>query len=496
MGMSANKMSDWQLPQRQSPAAVFGILGKIILQLLKFFWPVLVLYFMKNERDESSFYVFWSIAGFGLLSLAGTFISYWFRKFYIRDNQLIVQSGWLQKKNLSIPFQNIQAVHLEQNVWQQAFGVTKVSFDATGSEKVEVQLDALETGKARELKNLLMGDAQEKEDPEAEPEKERKHTYRLGFADLLKLSLTANHLEALLILLAFSYNITREIKRIFDFDEQEYMETYALESLSQTAYIVFALLFTVAIISLLFSIVRTIIKFFDFSLTDNRLSWKIAYGLFNRQQKSIPLNKIQIISWRASWLRRKFDYWIILVQSVGHSKQAKKQHVQIPVLDFSGVVNLAGSYQKFTGIDPEKSNPIKPDYWKRKALLTGLPLAVIPVLASWYWIEWWALGFSLLFLYVAGHYYIAWKNFRWETVPSGLQVLSGAWGRKYTLLKWSKIQQVHIHQSPYQRRNGLANIIFLTAGGRVVLPYLSLSSATELVDMVLYEVESKNEAWM
>ena len=491
----SSNTSPWESPQRQSPAAIFIILGKTSLQLLKSLWPVLVVYFVQNEKDDFSLWLLWFVAGFGVLSLLGTFTGYWFRKFYIRENHLIVQSGWLRKKNLSIPFQNIQAVHLEQNVWQQLLSVSRVSFDATGSEKVEVQLDALATEKAEELKRLLMSQARSGAD-QKEDAGESKRSYRLGFTDLLKLSLTANHIEAFLILLIFGLNLMGEIKRFIDFDEQEYINTYARETLSQTTYVLFVLLLAIATVSLLFSIVRTFIRFFEFSLSDNGQSWKITHGLFNRQQKTIPLNKIQLISWQASWLRRKLNYWIIRVQSVGHSQQDRKQHVQIPILAFPRVVALADSYQEFRGIDPEQSKPIQADYWKRKTLLIGLPLAIIPMLASWYWLEWWALGFLLLAAYTTGHYYVAWKNFRWQTIPAGLQIRSGAWGRKFSLLNWNKVQQVHIRQTPYQRRNNLADLVFVTAGGRIRLPYLSLSTAIALADQVLYEVESKNESWM
>lgn len=497
MEILINNFSPWQKPQRQSPAAIFLILVKVSFQLLKFMWPVLAIYFIRNEKEESSTWVLWMMIGFGVLSLLGTIITYWFSKFYISENQLIVQSGWLRKKNLSIPLQNIQAVHLEQNVWQQVFGVSKVSFDATGSEKVEVQLDALATGKAEELKRLLMDHKQNQPHLKPETVSQSPHSYKLGLADLIKLSLTANHLEAFLLLFAFSFNLIGEVRRIFDFDEQEeYFESYAQEMLGQTAYIAFVLLLGVATVSLLFSTVRVFIKFFDFSLSDNDQTWKIKHGLLNRQQKSIPLKKIQIISWRTSWLRRKFDYWTLLVQSVGHSRQQQKQHVQIPILAFSEVVRLVESYQKFTGIDGPSSNSIEPDYWKRKSLLLGLPLAIIPMVASWFWIEWWSLFFLLVAVYTTAHYYVVYKNFRWQSVPAGLQLVSGAWGRKFTLLNWPKVQQVHIHQSPYQRRQQLATIVFLTAGGRVVLPYLKLSAATALADRVLYEVESRNEPWM
>jgi putative membrane protein len=319
--------------------------------------------------------------------------------------------------------------------------------------------------------------------------------YKLSFPDLMKLSLTANHLEAFLILLALGLNLLEEIGQVFDFNGQAYINSYARENVDQTDKV--ALLFIgIAIISVLFSVVRTLIKFFGFTLTDTSKEWKISFGLFNRQQKTIPLQKIQILSWRATWFRRKFDYWIMHVQAVGHNEKNRKQHVQIPVLEFPTVLKLASSYQEYIGIDPLMSNKIEPEYWKRKSLMVGLPFFLVPMAASWFWIGWWALGFVFIFIYLTGYFYKYYQNFCWKTPETGVQLRSGVWGRKFTLLNWKKIQQVHIHQSPYQRRHQLANVIFLTAGGKVVLPYLRLTTATALVDYVIYDVESKDENWM
>lgn len=496
MEAATNNESIWHSPQRQSPAAIFIILWSTSLKLLKGFWPVLLLYFFKGEKDENSVSIFFIIVAFTLISLLGTVISYWFKKFYISEDNLIVKSGWLRKKSLSIPFQNIQAVHLEQNVWQQALNVSKVSFDATGSEKVEVQLDALSTKKAEDLKDLLMNYVKVNQAVGRENIIEENDTYTLPFGDLIKLSLTANHLEAFLILLALGFNVLEEIRSIFDFDEQEYLDTYGNEIFSQTLSMAFLLFLGVAFISIVFSIARTATKFFKFSLVDNHKEWKITFGLFNREQKTIPLKKIQILSWRASWLRRKFNYWIMQVQTVGANKKSKKEHIQIPVLASAPMIHLANAYQKFEKIDQEKSESIAAAYWKRKVLTIALPLAIVPTLISWNWFHWWSFLFLVISVYLTAYFYKSWKNFRWQGPEEGIQLQSGAWGRKFTLLNWSKIQQVQIHQNIYQRKHQLANVLFITAGGNVKLPYISLGKATSMVDYVLYYVESKEQNWM
>ncbi len=484
----------WTLPQRQSPAAIFIMLWSSSFKILKGFWPVLVLYFLKGEEDENSFSFLWLALTFVLISFSNSLIGYWFKKFSIVDDTLVIKTGWFRKKMLSIPFQNIQAVHLEQNVWQRFMGVSKVSFDATGSEELEAQLEALPTFKAEALKDLLSNRVELKHTGETEAAAVN-HKYQLSFIDIIKLSLTANHLEAFLILVAVGFNLVDELKQIFDFDSGEYIDTYADQIVSQSVIFMSILVLGVALISVLFSFIRTFIKFYGFTLSENTNDWKISYGLFNREQKTVPVRKIQILSWRASWLRRKYNHWIMHVQSVGY-KNDKKQNIQIPITDTGNIQFLANAYQQYSEGNTLAREGIEAAFWKRKLLTTALPVTIILIVVSAIWFGTWSSAFIAVFIYQALSYYKFWKNFGWQTQSEGIQVVSGAWGRKITLLNWKNIQQVHIHQSIYQRNHQLASLVLISAGGRVSLPYLKLATATALADHILYEVESKNEAWM
>ncbi len=78
----------------------------------------------------------------------------------------------------------------------------------------------------------------------------------------------------------------------------------------------------------------------------------------------------------------------------------------------------------------------------------------------------------------------------------GIQLYSGVWGRKYTLLTWKKTQQVLIKQTYHQQSHELATLSFITAGGNVELAYIPYQQAIQLTDYILYYLESRNESWM
>ena len=486
-------INPWQVPQRQSPAAIFIMIWSTAINLLKGFWPVLAIYFFRGEKDDSLSFI-WALAGFGILSIFGAVVGYWFKKFHVANDTLVVQTGWLKKKTLSIPIHTIQAVHLEQNLWQQVFGVAKVSFDSVGSDDIEAKLDALVMSKAEQLRELVMErKAMNSPDTPETIQEKALPAYRLSFSDLIKLSLTANHLEAFLILAALLINILDEVKQIFG--GSDYLDTYGRSLVGQTMFALTFLFVIVIVVSMLFSMARTMIKYYGFQLSDADQRWIISYGLFDKAKKIVPLNKIQILSWKANWLRRKIDYWTIHVQSVGH-KENKKSNIHVPVVSFDRVIQLAVGYQPYERFDDERSLIISPAYWKRSAMRRSLIFTLIPAVILYFWLGWQALAVLPLYPFLVWSDFQWYRNFRWQTNETGIQMLSGVFGRKFSLLNWRKIQQVHLYQNLYQRNRSLATVVFVTAGGKLSLPYIPLPTATRLVDQVLHEVESNAESWM
>ena len=485
---------DFSVPQRQSFAAIFILMLRSAVAIGKSMWPFLLVTIFKTQKEGAANKWLIIILGFVVLTIVIALLRFLFYYYYIQENHLVIKTGWLKKKTLSIPLQNIQAVHLEQNIWQQFLKVTKVSFDSAGSEKVEAQMDAIDTKKAEQLKQILLNYTAI-QNPHAIDNNEET-IYKLSVSDTIKLSLSANHLEAFFILLALALNLLDDVKKAFDVDGYGWMESVA-NSMEEHVLLAigFAIIF-VAIISIGYSIIRTMLKYYNFTLTAQHEKWRIAFGLFNRQQKLIPHNKIQLYSWHTNWLRRKINFWMLDVKTIGNDKAEVKQRQKIPLTSLSAAVTLAAAYQQSPVFNPAEGLKIEADYWKRRTLLSALPLTIILVAIGYFIIEWQSLWISLIFIYFGYRNYQWYKNYRWFANEEGIQLYSGLWGRRYMLLSWKKIQQVKLHQSPYQRKHQLATIKFITAGGHVTLPYIPLTDANALVNTVLYLVESKQENWM
>jgi putative membrane protein len=291
-------------------------------------------------------------------------------------------------------------------------------------------------------------------------------------------------------------NVLDDLRKLFDVDGWEIMGSYAEKFVDQTLAMVGVLFILVAIISVLASIIRTIIKFYDFTLEETLTGWRVSYGLLTKKEKLLPLNKIQVLSWKANWVRRKLNFWILTVQSIGHSRAQLRQHVHIPVTSINNIFRLTGSYQQSPVFDVDIGLMIEPDYWKRKIIFFGLPVTLLLTGLLYLWLGTGALWLLLLIIYFAWYFNTWYKNFRWYINDEGLQLHAGVWGRKHILLTWKKVQQVHLTQSPYQRSHELASLTFITAGGNVNLPYIKVNDANQLVDLCLFYVESREDSWM
>src|SRR5690606_24503148 len=133
-----------------------------------------------------------------------------------------------------------------------------------------------------------------------------------------------------------------------------------------------------------------------FELIDSGKRWAISYGLIDRSKLVVPISKIQILSWSANWVRRRVDYWTVQVQSLG-GKESKKTNILIPLTSFEQVIQLAGGYQEFKGIDYEKSNKIEPEIWRRKSLFAGLTLIILMLGLGYFWISYQAFWLLVIF---------------------------------------------------------------------------------------------------
>lgn len=489
--------NNWSIPQRQAKAGLLIIIYKSAITLIKIWWPLLaVLLFRENKKGIDTLEI--ALIALPAFTLIISLINYFYFRFHIAGDELIIRKGFIIKKTITIPLYKIQAVHIEQSLLHQVANVAKVKIDTAGSEKTEAVIDAITVQKAEQLKEFLLQEKSLSVNEEATtPPARDMPVMRLSLIDLLKLGLSANHIQAFFIVLAFSISLLQNLEEVFG-DRV----IRAVRDSSSAVGVSFASVSLVAafvlIISVVVSMMRIFLNYFDFQLSESAQGFKIKAGLINTRQNLVPFSKIQYISWEANWIRRKIGlYNMEFHQVMSDNQRNKKQRVKVPLTQFTYVDKLLTHYHGLVQPTAQADYRIHTSYTFRRTLLFGiLPVALLlTVLLLINWNPWLFLLLGWIPI-IALHAFVFRRNFRLYVAPDALQVNSGIWGRRTQIIRWYKTQQVFLEQSIYQRKKELATLYLSTAGGTITIPYISLKLAQQIQDYTLYEVERTERAWM
>jgi putative membrane protein len=485
---------DWSIPQRQPAAGLVIVVLKTVWELLKRVWPLLLLMLFRKEPEEGANkmqYYEWIIIVFSVVALLSGVLKFFFFRFYILQNELIVKKGWIKKETITIPLQKIQTVHVEQSLLHEVLNIVKLSIDTAGSTKTEVAIDALRRPMAEALRYQLLED-QKEEVTEQTVEAPGTPLIKLSGSDLFRLSISANHLEAFFILLSFGVGILENLRNINDNALSD------AEGLVRAGTTMLWLFFVPALLIAVFlvSTARIVFKFFDFTVFSALAGYRIKSGLTNVKERTVAFSKIQYVSWKASWMRRLMGLWMLEYHVSGSDEHKRALKVQVPVTRSEYVPVLAENYAPLPsaqGVEPVR---IHPSYIYRRLLIVGLfPTAALMGIFYPQWGER-ALVFLIYTLIVALYVWLYQRKFRLWAFGEELLIRRGFLGEEFMLLQWYKLQSVALKQSLYERRHNLATIILHTASGRIIVRYIPLDTARALLNYSLYQAERSQRSWM
>lgn len=487
-------------PHRQSPVAILLILLKFAKILGRQAWIILVILFLNPQKLQESWIV-GIIIGVAFISAMVSITSYFKFYFYIKENELIIEKGLFKKTKLNIPLGRIQTVNFNQNVIHQAFNVVGIELDTAGSKGNEFSISALKKEKAEAIRSFLIAKRQEikgETDEIGEEQavgKQEKVLLNLQVADLLKVGVGENHFKMLGIIFGTLYGLYELLSNVIgDKNAYSIIEGEVIKIGSDTFFMI--AIPVLLILTFVLSLGSTIFKYYNLQFIRTSNGFKVIAGLFNRQERSANMDKIQIIKWGNNPIKMLFKMFNLRLAQASSTVVNSKQSIYVPGCYASQLEEVKVTY--FPDIQHQNflSHRISRVVIMRRVLYLGmlpaLPLTLFNVWGNG-WTGLWPILWVLVVYWASRRYYQKW---RYWVSEDGLQITHGIIGTSNALLKWYKVQAIQIRQSIYQRRKGLANIYFYTAAGRINIPYIELEKAQILQDYVLYKVESNQKRWM
>ncbi|MBT3383622.1 MAG: PH domain-containing protein [Prolixibacteraceae bacterium] len=494
-----NKM-DLTKPTRQSVKGLALIFIQGIRQSVRMFWPlVLMLVIQKEIFANNLIWLFIGIAIFILL-IIHSILFYLNFYFYVSGEEFILKKGYFRKKILTIPLDRIQSVNTKQNLIQQLLNVESLEIDTAGSAGKELKIHALEKAFAAELQNKLRSGkanfkSKDSNDEVQLPETEEELILKLEPVDLLKIGISQNHFRTALIIVAFGFQIFQKVEEVFKEKAEEYSgEFFSFMSNSSWAIVLFLLIFFL-IVSILFSLFRTVFKYFDFKLLKKGNAYRVEAGLLNKRNVIIPYNKIQELNWETGPIKKRFGIYNLVFKQAVSGQNRKVQLVDAPGCLTQHLETLKTDLfgeDKLSEINRIYSNNY---YFRRLWFLSGwmpviftapfLYTEIIYLLAAFLWFLG-SAGFSLLIL----------KKRYFKINNDQIRISKGAIAHKWKQMELFKIQSVEFRQTIFQKRRSLASLSLMNASGSMTIPYIDETMAKEIYNYLLYHTEISEKSWM
>jgi putative membrane protein len=482
-------VSDWGEFQRQPFLAAGQIFFKAFIQVLKAIWPLVLITVVRADSEQSIPVDFWFIL-IPIFIFIKALVDYFFFKFRITDEEVQVKSGIFSRKQITLPLHTIQTVHINQSWIQKIFNLSELAFDTPGSGKAEVtiQLDKAQAA-------LVMTFVIQKSKVVESVENKDKMISELSFKDLLKLGITSNHFETMLILIGLFLSFLNNIKDIIQDDNENLLEDSTNKILESGILFIAIGILAIFILSVFVSLLRTALSYINFQISKTVKGFKISKGLFNSSEKLIPFKKVQFLSWKTNWLRKTIDMYLFEFHTIGGKEVQNNLRIKVPVTSELILQQLIKSY--FPDI-PEKFDSnlrVHSSYMYRNILFFG----IIPSLALSIPLFMFAHEKATLLLfipfYVTLYFWLYSRKYLFSWTSNLIHINTGVFGNRTIVLKWEKIQSVKISQSLYQQHKFLADLIINTAVGPIKVPYIPLKAARELQNFALYKVENSEEGW-
>lgn len=469
-----------------------------------------------------------------VISAAIAWMNWWFFRFGVVGDDLLILQGVVVKKRRAIPLSRVQGVDIRADILSRILGLADVVVQTAGGGdgEAEARIGSIPLSDAEGLRAALLhsreavsvsdADAAVGADPAGRMSDlrgvfggreagrvESSAEYRLPFGRLVLAGATSN---ALFAVLAASV--------VFIFEGADLLGADLLDRSLSSAPDVTPLLALAGAVAaaLMFALAVSVVVARDFGFVARRAGSRIETesGLLERRMTSMPVSRIQAVRVEATPLRRLLGFVAVHLDTAGFGAASEEQsalapallplvrstevrsllhallpeaaafpatrrvprralrfYVLVPTLATVAVVGAGGSALLTIGLG------LVPD-----SRLTALgPLVLAGLLIS-------ATGWT------AFHRYLRWKVAEYGADSRALAVQNGALGISRARLPRTRIQSLTIRQNPFQRRAGLATLAATTVTGSSAsvhrIRHLSSTDAERIAEW--YSPSSDQEA--
>ena len=423
---------------------------------------------------DTSIFVAAIIALIGLLASMLFAYIYWRRfTYWVGEEQLVIQSGVLNRNRRTIPFDRIQDISLEQKLLARIFGVSIARIETGGGGGDEGELNCISRAEADRLRDTIRvyrsGVTAAASDGEVEEEEAiSPPIFTMGIGQLLIAGLFNFSLVFLAVIAGSTQYFGSYIPSGY-FDPGDMVDSYGKQAVGMVStYSILTIAMLLLAVGVITGLARTIAREFGFRLSRTETGLRRERGLFTRTDVVIPLKRVQAGIISTGIVKRLFGWRALAVQSLGSDGAAGTHHVVAPL----------GQQDDLDPILDELSMPAPPPVeafervskrmiW-RSWIEDGIALALITAIASIFWSP--APLILLLAIPLAIIPVLQYRAHGYCIDDGLLFVRRGFWRPRVTILPLIKVQSGTLRQNIVQRLLGSATLAIGTAGASLATP--------------------------
>lgn len=392
-----------------------------------------------------------------LFSPISRLIKYLFTFYTLEEDHLLIESGVFTKKRVEIPFSTITTVDLSQNILFQLFKVYKIKVDnASQTNDTSNQSNIVLTLKiddAVKFKEIITKGKHIEEDKEKEAEEE---SIKAVPRDFIILGL----LRSKWVYFFSSFAIIGPLFSVFSPLFNDGFKNMVI------SYIIVILIVTGYVFSVVISLIKTVVTYYNFRVWANDDSVKIKYGLFNKKSYSLQKRKINGIMMKQNLLMRICGLYTIEVIVIGYGDASKEseteQAIMFPVASFDKirriVEQILPEYRLNYNLTHSDKSALK-YFFISPVFILSVIIAVILVVVSMNINQVLVAAAAILvFTLSAVRAFLCFSNTGISVDETNVVLSTGGFGKKVVLIKTTSIESITSNGSRFKREKGFVSI--------------------------------------
>lgn len=489
-------MIDFSVPQRMSASAFVIIFLKTLKRLAGVFIIMIIAKVFGSDVNILSgkgFLLAAALLGFLVaFSLLLAFISYYPKKFYIKDGNLIFTHGLIQRENTIIPLSRIHTLRTKQGIVYQILKLRGIAIDTLASKNEEIEL-ILDESDWQSLLRLIEKEEKTEATPAAQSDLIfQADTIRFENKYLILDTLCQNHFRGFAILagmLTVIFDKIREVNEHFI----ESITTYTTDYYNHL--VVTPLLVVISLVCIYFIVVllwlgKVFLHYFDTILSVDRSLLTFSYGLLSRASSRFSRDKVCTIWVKRNFMEKKSGFATIMLQQAQNATAQKEDDK----LKLYGKDRSAFFLRWWLGEDYDATPYITTSRSGKGVMMHILFKALtVSIIASgilcWFSLYIWTMIPAIYLLLMLFKGICAMRRSRITLCQSYIVVHNGRFAEILNYVKYVDIEVVRLKKTPFTRLFHRVSLIISTPGSTFSIRSLPQQEATRIFDYLLIRTE-------